>query len=438
MGDSESSPRPPNLQSSFSQFVIDQAPPDRRQIVQNWFIRPDVEMIRLEETENDIPSPPPDPPEVSAKELQRAARAFYEANGDGSGPSPGVHILVLLFVVLFAIPAWLVFFGKCVWRFLKSGKTHLQAQSHWRNYREKVLEYVLYVVYVRGALNQGSGGARAIIAPAIIPSFLHAHVAALKHGKELMNAALLELERLKSLHHIAVLQCRAALQAAAENPPQIPDDPTQTDWNAPAWIDHDAAIQKYRERKEVAESLRLDVEQAKDHLRRIHDAAQSEASAKVTTYSGLADWASDAYDVYSQTMTAVSNIAVVGAGLAYSSIFSATRGDVGLMSWAFSLFVVALSIIVPLQWVLLWCRRLGDYPFLQSRLWNFFVASGIHSAVAALCTAITILVVTVFNLHFNVSSEPYMNPNSANWDARLEFGVNPRNGAIVVFTVRVP
>jgi hypothetical protein len=74
------------------------------------------------------------------------------------------------------------------------------------------------------------------------------------------------------------------------------------------------------------------------------------------------------------------------------------------MCWSFSLFIAGLSIFI---------------------------------AIIAVAGAIALLVITVYNLRFNVNPEvAYSNPNAANWDADLVFDVNPRSSAIVAFSVR--
>lgn len=105
------------------------------------------------------------------------------------------------------------------------------------------------------------------------------------------------------------------------------------------------------------------------------------------------------------------------------------------MAWAFSLFIVGLAILITVQSLLMWCSRLENYPFSTPTLWEFFLGVGVYGACAAVVTAIALLVVTVLSLHFNVTSDPYVNGNAANWDAHLVFNVSPRYAAIVAFSV---
>ena len=83
---------------------------------------------------------------------------------------------------------------------------------------------------------------------------------------------------------------------------------------------------------------------------------------------------------------------------------SAVRGNIGLMSWAFSLFICGLAILITVQSLLMWCSRLDNYPFSTPRLWEFFLGFGVYGACAAVVGAITLLVVTVLNLRFDKES----------------------------------
>lgn len=92
--------------------------------------------------------------------------------------------------------------------------------------------------------------------------------------------------------------------------------------------------------------------------------------------------------------------------ISISSLFhlSAVRGNIGLMAWAFSLFICGLAILITVQSLLMWCSRLDNYPFSTPRLWEFFLGIGVYGACAAVIGAITLLVVTVLNLRFDTES----------------------------------
>jgi len=194
-------------------------------------------------------------------------------------------------------------------------------------------------------------------------------------------------------------------------------------------------MEKYEARSQTAQKLKSDVEAAQKEWEWVREVAKTETCAQATSYRGIADWASDAYESYSNLINAISGVSFVGAGLTYSSIFGANRGSIGLMCWAFSLFIVGLAILITVQSLLVWCSRLGNYPFSTPKLWEFFLGVGVYGACAAVIAAIVLLVVTVLDLEFNVGDggSTYSNPNASPWDAHLIFNVSPKYSAIVAF-----
>lgn len=120
------------------------------------------------------------------------------------------------------------------------------------------------------------------------------------------------------------------------------------------------------------------------------------------------------------------------------SYLRAVRGNIGLMCWSFSLFIVALSIFIAMQSLLIWCSHLKSYPIWDPNFWEALLAFFASLACMAVVAAIGLLVVTVYNLEFNVDEAVgYQNPNAANWDARLAFDVTPRFSAAMAFAVSV-
>lgn len=132
-------------------------------------------------------------------------------------------------------------------------------------------------------------------------------------------------------------------------------------------------------------------------------------------------WAS-----YSNIEVSISAICLVGAGLTYAGLTSATRGDVGLMSWAFSLFLVGLVVSSAVQLLLSWFTRIGNFPFTTPRHWEIILGISVYGSFAAVIGAITLLVVTVFKLAPDAGGG-----DSSNSD--LIFSASPRPAAIVSF-----
>ncbi|KAF8315946.1 hypothetical protein DL93DRAFT_822626 [Clavulina sp. PMI_390] len=225
----------------------------------------------------------------------------------------------------------------------------------------------------------------------------------------------------KQLHNITIRRRGEALRAALVAS-EIDDDEG-----------FDRAFNKFEARQKAAGSAKQALRDAQELVIHAKQVVKTQGSAAATGYLGIADWAQDAYDSYDNLMTAITGVSFVGAGLTYGAIFSATRGSIGLMAWAFSLFIVGLAIVIPVQALLRWCSRLDNYPFSTPRVWELFLAVGVYGASASAFAAISLLVVTVLSLHFNVTSEPYNNSNAANWDAHLEFDVSPGPSAKFAF-----
>lgn len=86
------------------------------------------------------------------------------------------------------------------------------------------------------------------------------------------------------------------------------------------------------------------------------------------------------------------------------AIERAVRGDVGLMSWSFGLFICALAVLVTVQSLLIWCSRLQNHPFLTQLLWEFLLDISVYGSCGAVVSAIMLLVVTVLKLRFDGGS----------------------------------
>lgn len=106
------------------------------------------------------------------------------------------------------------------------------------------------------------------------------------------------------------------------------------------------------------------------------------------------------------------------------------------MCWSFSLFIVALSIFIAIQCLLIWCSHLRSPPIWDPNFWEGVLAFFASLGCIAVVAAVALLVVTVYSLKFNVDkSVEYNNPNAANWDAKLVFDTVPKDSAVVAFAV---
>jgi len=163
-------------------------------------------------------------------------------------------------------------------------------------------------------------------------------------------------------------------------------------------------------------------------LNDIEKMAASQGYIEQIAYIGLADWANDAWNAYQNLINAITAVCILGAGLTYTAIFSAVRGNIGYMCWSFSLFVIGLILSTMTQTLLTWCTRLKGYPLsAQSQsLWEFVLGIAVCSAVASVTAAMCILMRSVQQLNYLGASHT---------DAPLVFTTDPRPPAFLAFSI---
>jgi len=122
----------------------------------------------------------------------------------------------------------------------------------------------------------------------------------------------------------------------------------------------------------------------------------------------------------------MTSICGIGAGLAYTSIFSASRGNVGYMCWAFGLFIIGLVLNTAVQALLTWCSRLKEYPFSTPILWEFLIGMGVYGAVGAVIAAVFVLMLSVQQLDYVAATHK---------DAPVVFTTGPRPPAYFAFSI---
>jgi len=117
----------------------------------------------------------------------------------------------------------------------------------------------------------------------------------------------------------------------------------------------------------------------------------------------------------------LTNVCVLGAGLVYATIFSATRGNLGLMSWAFGLFVCALWIVMALQIA----NNTTNEPSNARPSVVLIGAIAAITAYAFIVAAFLVLLVSLFELRFTKTSQGHSG------DSPLSFDVSPQRPAIL-------
>jgi len=158
------------------------------------------------------------------------------------------------------------------------------------------------------------------------------------------------------------------------------------------------AFNTFESKAAACRKVKAYLDDVKIEIEEIREVARTQGCMEKTGYKGIADWANDAWSAYDNLINAITTVCGLGAGLTYTSIFSASRGDIGWMSWAFSLFVVGLVVATTVQALLVWCTRLKNYPFSTPVVWEFMLGVGVYGAVGSVIAAICFLMVSVVQL----------------------------------------
>lgn len=82
--------------------------------------------------------------------------------------------------------------------------------------------------------------------------------------------------------------------------------------------------------------------------------------------------------------------------------YSATRGNIGLMCWAFGLFDIGFIITLLIRSILMWCSRppLPKRPFASVLYWELVIHCALIMAFASTTVAIFLLNMTIWQLKY--------------------------------------
>ncbi|KAF9516695.1 hypothetical protein BS47DRAFT_1483842 [Hydnum rufescens UP504] len=250
----------------------------------------------------------------------------------------------------------------------------------------------IWIVYVPLTKLAGIGGLTAIVLPSLRPRFKHTYKDAVMTGRKRRESRLrakTNLEKLASILYNTSLneEYRALHEAANPGHLATPNDVK-------------ANLEVFMARAKNTRAIKSFLMDVKAELREIEDIAATEGCMEQTGYKGIADWANDAWKAYENLVNAMTVLCGLGAGLAYTSIFSANRGNVGYMCWAFSLFIIGLVLTTTTQALLTWCSRLEEYPFSTPSLWELVIGIGVYGAVGVVIAAICLLMLSVQQLNY--------------------------------------
>ncbi|KAF8334709.1 uncharacterized protein EI90DRAFT_3049900 [Cantharellus anzutake] len=229
----------------------------------------------------------------------------------------------------------------------------------------------------------------------------HSHISDIKLGKELVEARTKRLEILEALYQDwreeeaeALTRLRKLKTAAS------PEHRAKIDeWRREAASTWGCIVSECKNLREQIKTLKTEIEE-------IREIAGTQTNAQITGYRGVADWAKDTLGAHSGIIKAVSVVSVLGAGASYTSILSATRGDISYMICSFEMFMICLIIAAAAQGILTLCSRRVNDSIPNLRFWGFFVVVVVYGAGIFMVAGICFLVATVLYLDSDPGNPP--------------------------------
>ncbi|KAF8331945.1 uncharacterized protein EI90DRAFT_3055977 [Cantharellus anzutake] len=280
------------------------------------------------------------------------------------------------------------------------------------------LNMSIWIVYVPSIKLAGRGGLSGLMLPSLSPGFQHLQADTENKGNELIKRREDAYSKLKTLLARASQEEDAALEKVYNvtiNSPREEFRKAFEDWKACE------TNRKFIDNR---------VNEVKLEIKEIRELAKTQACMQNTGYKGIADWAKDAWNAYDNLITAMTAVCGLGAGLSYTSMTSASRGNVSYMCYSFALFTIGLMLTSTVQGLLTWCSRLHDYPFTTPYIWEIIIAVGVYGALGSVVAAMLWLMVSIQVLDYPIGSFPH---GAAGEDAPLVFTIPPQPVAYATY-----
>ncbi|KAF8840916.1 hypothetical protein BDN67DRAFT_967838 [Paxillus ammoniavirescens] len=170
------------------------------------------------------------------------------------------------------------------------------------------------------------------------------------------------------------------------------------------------AIVRYTERLELRARLKGRLDKIDHQLKDVDSKFGRSAHRERSGFYGLTDYAQWALLKYGPICDTLGMASVFGAGITFTTIFSTARGNIGLMSWSFSLFNVGFVITTLIEALL---RSTCDLPlpknvrvvksFWLPGFFEVFLHLVLLLAFACVTGAVILLSVTIWYLHWSPS-----------------------------------
>ncbi|KAF8329468.1 uncharacterized protein EI90DRAFT_1401894 [Cantharellus anzutake] len=264
------------------------------------------------------------------------------------------------------------------------------------------LKVSLWIIFVPHAKLAALGGLRAALYLQVyVPSFQHSHSSNIEEGRKMIEVRAKRLETLKALYN----DWREEESEALRRLHELKADASLKDrWEIDEW--RRKATSTWQRITFDCKNLGEQIGALKAEISEIREIARTQTSEQITGYKGVSDWAKDALDTYMDTITAVSAVSVLGAGLSYTSIVSASRGNISYMFCSFALFMICLVIATSVQVILTWYSHRANYPLRNPRLWEISLVVAVYGAGMSMTVAIIFLLVTVQSLDSDPTHPP--------------------------------
>ncbi|KAF7295645.1 hypothetical protein MIND_01104700 [Mycena indigotica] len=153
--------------------------------------------------------------------------------------------------------------------------------------------------------------------------------------------------------------------------------------------------------------LRSHLQEVDEDLANYAHLLKTQATVELTYFRGFRDWCQVMLQLTSNLSNSLIAVSTLGAGLIYSTVFGATRGDVGLMCYCFPFFSCGFLLPVIIQIMLSWGANLQrEAMFASQRFWTIVIGIFMSISSLAVMASLTILNLTVFLLKPDPTSDP--------------------------------
>ncbi|KAJ7769561.1 hypothetical protein DFH07DRAFT_1058107 [Mycena maculata] len=178
--------------------------------------------------------------------------------------------------------------------------------------------------------------------------------------------------------------------------------------------------------------LRSHLQSVEEDLANYAHTINTQATAELTYFRGFRDWCQIMAQLTGSLSNSLIAVSTLGTGLVYSTVFGATRGNVGLMCYCFPFFSCGFLLPVVIQLLLQWGASLQkEVKFASQQFWTIIFGIFLSISSVAVMASLTILNLTVFLLKADVD-DPIPDPPSTPVPGIIGFSIT---GSIFILIV---